>query len=80
MADSEGVESHSCELCGMVYTSAERLTKHRLNFCQGSALHRALLATREEAAGSIATALEGVERDGSQSTHSLQLVSCCLAS
>ena len=49
---------HSCNLCGMVFQSLERLERHRLSFCQGSALHRALLVTREESAGAVTGMLD----------------------
>ena len=48
----------ACELCGMFFDGPEQLGIHRARFCQGSALHKAMLATREQSAGAIATNLD----------------------
>ena len=46
-----------CALCGLEFPSAERLSRHRLKYCQGSALHKALIATREDNSAYLAPTL-----------------------
>ena len=38
----------ACELCGMFFETGDQLKIHRARYCQGSALHKAMLATQEE--------------------------------
>ena len=47
-----------CDLCGMTFNTQARLDTHRNKFCQGSVLHRQLLAQRKEARGAIAGSLD----------------------
>ena len=47
----------ACELCGLTFPSADRLARHRLKYCQGSALHKALTSTREDTAGQLTPSL-----------------------
>ena len=46
-----------CEMCGMFFDAADQQL-HRMRYCQGSALHQAMLATREENRGAVAARLE----------------------
>lgn len=45
-------------MCGMFFDAADQLKLHRMRYCQGSALHQAMLATREENRGAVAARLE----------------------
>ena len=48
-AASCGMEgSLACERCGMLFPTAARLEVHRAKFCQGSALHRKLIAAQDD--------------------------------
>jgi hypothetical protein len=50
--------SFSCDLCGMFFETDEALETHQLKYCQGSAMHKAMIATQEEHAGVLAGVLE----------------------
>ena len=47
-----------CDLCGMAFNTQAKLDTHRNKFCQGSVLHRQVLAQRKEARGAIAGSLD----------------------
>ena len=47
-----------CELCGMNFPSAAQLETHRARFCQGSGLHREVLARRNMERNAIAGNLQ----------------------
>ena len=43
-----------CELCSLAFGTKKQLETHQKKYCQGSALHKATIATREDTAGYLA--------------------------